>query len=191
RVPVEHAFDLDGGDVLATGDDDVLEAVLDLHVTVLVPHTQVAGMKPAALEGFGGGGRVLQVALHHGVAAHEDLADGLAVLRYRLQGLRIGDHDPFQGRVAHALTGFDLGAFLQRHLIPLVVPGTDGHGTVGFGQAIDVGHLDAHCLDRADDLGRRRCAGDHGVDRMVDGGLGFRGHVDQRVEHDGGAAHVG
>src|SRR5690606_4198687 len=66
RVPVEHALDLDGGDVLATGDDDVLEAVLDLHVTVLVPHTQVAGMEPAALEGFGGGGRVLQVALHHG-----------------------------------------------------------------------------------------------------------------------------
>src|SRR5690606_37905292 len=57
--------------------------------------------------------------------------------------------------------------------------------------AMDVGHLDAHCLDRADDLGRRRCAGDHGVHRMVDGGLGFRGHVDQRVEHDGRAAHVG
>src|SRR5690606_23518027 len=83
RVPVEHALDLDGGDVFATGDDDVLEAVLDLHVTVLVPHTQVAGMEPAALEGFGGGGRVLQIALHNGVATHEDLAAGLAVLRHR------------------------------------------------------------------------------------------------------------
>src|SRR5690606_4411920 len=77
RVPVEHALDLDGGDVLATGVAYVLEAVLDLHVPVLVPHALVAGMEPAALEGFGGGGRVLQVALHHGVAAHEDLADGL------------------------------------------------------------------------------------------------------------------
>jgi len=53
-----------------------------------------------------------------------------------------------------------------------------------------VGDLDAHLLDRTDHLGRRRGAGDHGVDRMVDGGLGGVGHVDQRVEHDGRAAQV-
>jgi predicted methyltransferase len=31
-VLVEHAFDLDGRDVLAAGDDDVLGAVLELDV---------------------------------------------------------------------------------------------------------------------------------------------------------------
>jgi hypothetical protein len=33
-------------------------------------------------------------------------------------------------------------------------------------------------------------AGDHGVHRVVDGGLGRVGHVDQGVEHDRRAAQV-
>src|SRR5690606_24289318 len=190
RVAVEHTFDLDGGNVLATGDDDVLEAVLDLHVTILMPHAQVAGMEPATFEGFGGGARVLQVALHHGIAAHEDLTDGLAILGHRLQGLGVGNHDPFQGCIAHTLAGFDIRALLQRQLIPLAMPGADSYRTVGLGQAVDVGDLDAHFFHRTDYLGRRRCARDHGVHWMVDGGLGFRWHVDQGVEHDGRAAQV-
>jgi hypothetical protein len=36
-MPVQHILDLDGGDVLATGNDDVLGTVLDIDVTVLVP----------------------------------------------------------------------------------------------------------------------------------------------------------
>lgn len=36
-------------------------------------------MKPAAFERFSRSGWVLQVALHHGVAAHEDLTDGLTI----------------------------------------------------------------------------------------------------------------
>ncbi|MNQ31925.1 hypothetical protein D3C85_453080 [compost metagenome] len=147
-------------------------------------------MEPAALEGLGSGGGVLQVALHHRVAAHEDLAEGLAVARHRLEGLRIADHHPFQGRVAHALAGLDARPLVERQGVPFGVPGAHGDRAVDFGEAVDVGDLDAHLLHRTDHLGRRRRAGDHGVDRMVDGGLGGVGHVDQRVEHDGGAAQV-
>ena len=38
---VQGVLDLDGGDVLATGNDDVLEPVLDLDIAVGVPHGQV------------------------------------------------------------------------------------------------------------------------------------------------------
>ncbi|MNZ32539.1 hypothetical protein D3C78_498700 [compost metagenome] len=147
-------------------------------------------MEPAAGEGFLGGAGVLQVALHHRVAAHEDLAEGLAVARHRLEGLRIADHHPFQGRVAHALAGLDACPLVERQGVPLLVPGAHGDRAVDFGEAVDVGDLDAHLLDGADHLGRRRGTGDHGVDRVVDGGLGRVGHVDQRVEHDGRAAQV-
>ena len=51
-VAVEDGFDLDRRDVLAAGDDDVLGAVLQLDIAVLVHHAEVAGVEPAALEGF-------------------------------------------------------------------------------------------------------------------------------------------
>jgi hypothetical protein len=51
-VAVEHVFHLDGRDVLAARDDDVLAAVLDLDVAVGVLHGQVAAVEPAAGKGF-------------------------------------------------------------------------------------------------------------------------------------------
>ncbi len=190
RVAVEHALQFDGGDVFAAGDDDVLEPVADLDVAVRMADRQVAGMEPAAGEGFLGGAGILQVALHHGIAAHEDLADGLAVARHRLEGLRVGHHHPFEGRVAHALARLDRGASLQRQVVPLAVPGADRDRAVDLGEAVDMGDADAHLFHRADHLGRWRGAGDHGMHRVVDGGLGRVGHVDQGVEHDGRAAQV-
>ena len=49
-VLVEHPLDLGAGDVLAAGDDHVLEAVDDEEVAVLVAHADVAGVEPAAGE---------------------------------------------------------------------------------------------------------------------------------------------
>ena len=43
----EHALDLDGRDVLAARDDDVLAAVLQLDIAVGVPHAEIAGVEPA------------------------------------------------------------------------------------------------------------------------------------------------
>jgi hypothetical protein len=50
-VAVQRVLDLDRADVLAAADDDVLAAVLDLHVAVGLHHRQVAGVEPAAGEG--------------------------------------------------------------------------------------------------------------------------------------------
>ena len=49
-MAVEHAFDLDGRDVLAAGDDDVLGAVLQLDIAVGMHHAEIAGVEPAALK---------------------------------------------------------------------------------------------------------------------------------------------
>src|SRR4051794_3493763 len=47
RVPVQRLLHLQRGDVLTTGDDDVLGAVLDLDIPVGMPYREVAGPEPA------------------------------------------------------------------------------------------------------------------------------------------------
>ncbi len=47
-MAIEHLLDLEGGDVLAAGDDDVLGAVLDLDIAVGMAHAEIAGVEPAA-----------------------------------------------------------------------------------------------------------------------------------------------
>jgi hypothetical protein len=42
-VLVEHALDLDGRDVLAAGDDDVLGAVAQLDIAVGMRYAEIAG----------------------------------------------------------------------------------------------------------------------------------------------------
>ena len=71
------------------------------------------------------------------------------------------------------------------------MPGTHGHRAIDFGQAVGVGDVDAHLFHGANDLGRWCGAGDHGLYRVLDGGFGCLGHVDQGVEHNRGAAQVG
>ena len=75
----QRLLDLDRGDVLAAGDDHVLEAVAQLDVAVRVHDAEVAGVEPAALERLLGRLLVAVVADHHVVAAHDDLAQRLPV----------------------------------------------------------------------------------------------------------------
>ena len=70
----QRILHFDGGNVLAAGNDDVLGAVLELDIAVRMHHAQIAGMKPAALEGGPRRLRVLQIALHHDIAAEHHFA---------------------------------------------------------------------------------------------------------------------
>jgi hypothetical protein len=81
RMGDDRLLDLDAGDVLAAGVDDVLPAVAQLDVTVRMPDGEVAGVEPAAVEDLARGRLVLEVAAHHVVAPHDDLAHRPAVLR--------------------------------------------------------------------------------------------------------------
>src|SRR3954453_286496 len=73
RVAEHGVLDLDGGDVLAAGDDHVLLAVGDREVAALVDRAAVAGVEPAALQCLAGGVGVLPVAGEHRVALHQHL----------------------------------------------------------------------------------------------------------------------
>src|SRR6185369_8775356 len=76
RVIADRAFDLGRIDVLAAGDDHVLDAVVDVEVAVLVQVAGVAGAQPAvAAERPGGRFRQVPVAGHVGAGAGRDLAD--------------------------------------------------------------------------------------------------------------------
>ncbi len=131
-------------------------------------------MEPATTERLFRGGRVFQVPLHHGVTTQEDLTDGFAVLGDWLHGVGISHHGAAQRVVTHTLAGFDLGAIMQRQLVPLGFPGTHSDRSIDFGQAIHVRNLDAHFFDGANHLGRGRSAGSHGLHFVVDARLGFR-----------------
>ena len=73
-VLVEHPLDLGAGDVLAAGDDHVLEPIDDVDVAVVVLHADVAGVEPAAGERRRRGLGIAPVALEHLRAAEDDLA---------------------------------------------------------------------------------------------------------------------
>src|ERR1700751_5011275 len=71
----------DGRDVFAAADDDVFLAVDDLDVVVLIPGGHIAGVQPTAGDRGARGFGVLEIAVHHVIAADHDLADALHVAR--------------------------------------------------------------------------------------------------------------
>src|SRR5204862_3617308 len=76
RVVAYRALDFGGIDVLAAGDDHVLDAVVDVEVAVLIHVAGIAGTQPAvATERFGGCLRQVPVADHVGAGAGGDFAD--------------------------------------------------------------------------------------------------------------------
>src|SRR5690606_4943418 len=190
RVAVEHIFHLDGRDVFAPGNDDVLAAVLDLDVTVGVHHSQVARVEPAAGKGLLCGLGILQVALHGDVAAEHDLAHGLPIGRHRLHGQGVHHRDIALQVVAHALARIQAGAFPHIQVLPVVV--LDGHRgrTIDLGQAVDVREVKAHALHAFDHGGRRGGACHHGAYRVPDADLEFLGRTEQPGVHDGSGAVV-
>ena len=160
-------LDLDGGDVLAAGDDDVLLAVAQLDVAVGVHDGQVAGVEPAAGEGARGRLRVAVVALHGVVAAHDHLAQGLAV-GGDVAHLVVDDADVVGDEVADALPGLDPRPFLRGKQVPVRLPLADGVRAVDLGQPVDVDDLGAQRFDLGDDRRRRRRGGGGDDQRPVE-----------------------
>ena len=165
---VECVLDLDGRDVLAARNDDVLGAVLDLDVAVRLHDGEVAGVVPAAAEGVCGCVRVLEVTLHHEVAAEHDLAHGFTVPGHRLHGIGVHHRDAFLSVVAHALAPVQCDLFCQRQVAPLVVLGAHGCRPIGFGEPIYVGDVEADPCHAFDHRGRWRCCSDETGNLVVD-----------------------
>src|SRR6185312_13131923 len=80
-VGEDRALHFDGRNIFAAADDDVLLAVDDVDVSLLIPDSHVAGVQPAARHHSGGGFRLLIITVHHQVAANHNFADRLHVAR--------------------------------------------------------------------------------------------------------------
>ena len=105
-----------------------------------------------------GGLVLLQISLHDHVAAKSDLALGFAVQRNGFASVS-GFKTTYvflqlDGR--HALAGLQAGAFIGGQVIPFGLPGADNGWPINFGQAIDLGDIDAQRFSTAAITRRRR-----------------------------------
>src|ERR1700733_1105575 len=71
----EHRLDLRRIDVLAAGDDHVLQPVLEEHETVFIEIAGVAGVKPSAANSLRGFFLPLPITAHQALASIENLTD--------------------------------------------------------------------------------------------------------------------
>ena len=170
RVLVEHLLDLAGIDVVAAADDQVLLAIDDEEVAVLVDLREVTGVEPAAAHRLGRRVGTLPVALHHVRALDDDLPhlalrDLLVVL---VEDLHLDVADRRADRAGLALA---VG----------VVEGCDRRG---LAQPVPLQDLRAELsVERAQHLDRqRRAAGDADAQRGRVGPLPLR-HREHRVVH--------
>ena len=142
----QHRLDLGRVDVLATGDDHVLHAVLQEQVTLLVEDAEVARVEPAAVgDRLRGGVEPVPVALHHVGALDDDLADlaRLHILHPVVDHPHLGEHRWQAG-------GADLA---QRVLL-----GQQGRERRGLGEAVALHERYAAFLVEADEGLRHRGA---------------------------------
>ena len=170
-VGEQRLLHLDGRDVLPAGDDDVLGPVAQLDVAVGVHHAEIAGVEPAARERLGGGLGVAVVALHHVVAAHDDLAHRRAVGRHvdqlpvaqlasttRIRSAWIMP-TPCRAR-SRARCSWSSPSHSR-------LPLADRVRTVGLGEAVDVHDQEAHPLGTRQRRRAGRGGGGGDDDRVV------------------------
>ncbi len=189
RVGRERVLDVDRRDVLAAPDDDVLRAVLDQDVALLVEGGHVAGVEPAVADRRRRRVRIAVVAHHDRVAADDDLADLLAVGPHVVA---VGVDDPHRDardRPAGHRPPLDRPRRRLR-LAEDVAREGDRHDRGRLGEAVADHGLHAEAvLERAHQRGRRgRAADDHLAEArevearpgaVVEEGIEDRRHAEQ------------
>ncbi len=147
-------------------------------------------MEPAALEGIGRGARILQIALHHHVAAEHHLPHGLPVGRNPHHRFGIHHREVLQRMVAHPLPRLAGGAVWRWQGVPHHLPVIDDGGAIGFGQAIEMRDIEAGFRHRGQHRLRRRRGSGEELDRVVQRLLFAFRRIEDRRHHDGRAAQV-
>ena len=131
---VKELFDFAGVDVFATADDHVFDAAGDAEVTIFVLHAQVARVQePVGINHFGGGFRILVIALHGVVAA----VAHLALYAYRAFFAGFGVDDFHFGMFK--FTAYGVATYVER-----VVDAGMGHARGRFGESVYAGHPHEH-----------------------------------------------
>src|SRR4029077_436412 len=80
----ERFFDFQRRNIFATANDNLFLAIDHENVTVFINRGHIAGVKPSAAHGFGGGLWLAPIALHDHVAAGHDFANAFAVVGHVL-----------------------------------------------------------------------------------------------------------
>ncbi len=188
---VQRVFDFDGGNVFTARYNNVLGSILELDIAIGMPHTQIAGMIPAAFERFIRGAGVFQIALHHHIAAEHHLAHGVAIIGHFQHGFGVAHGQIFQHRIAYPLARLDAGLFIGGQGVPFFVPVIDHGGAIGFGQAVKMRHRKTAGCHRANHAGGRRGGGGKKFNAVAESLAFFRFGVDQHAHHHRRAAHMG
>ena len=118
-------------------------------------------MEPAAGEGLVGRRLVLEIALHHDIAAEHHLAHRLAVGRHGLHRFGVEHVERLERVIAHALARLEMRLGLCVERVPLLLPVVDDGRAVDLGQPVEMRDLEACLAHRLEDRrGRRRGGGE-------------------------------
>ena len=103
---------------------------------------------------------ILQIALHHRVAAQHELAHRRTVGRHGFMRRGVHHRRFLDHRRDHALARHEGGLLVDRQVVQAGLPEADGRGAVGLGQPIQMCDGEAHRLHLRDHgRGRRGAAG--------------------------------
>ena len=147
-------------------------------------------MKPAAGKGLGRGLGVLQIALHHDIAAEHDFAHGLAVGRHIGHVVCVHHRHTLLQRVAHALAAVQARLLRQRLIGPLRALCSHRGRAIHLGKAVNMGDVKTDLRHALDHGGRRCSARNHATHLVADVGAHFGRCRYQEVVHDGRGAVV-
>ncbi len=161
----DSLFDLDRGDVLSAGDDDVLAAVPQLDVAVGMGDPEISGVEPASPERVLGRLGVGVIALHDVVSPHDDLAHRLAVTRHVVH-LIVHHPDGVGADECNPLTSHQPHPFLRGGIGPLGLGLTNRIRPIGLGESVDMNDLGAQLGHLGDDRRAGRGAGGRDHERI-------------------------
>ena len=174
----KRVLDLGREDVLAAGDDHVLDPVDHVQEAGLVEAAGIAGVHPAVLQSLGGFLGLVPVALHDGRAAHGDLAHlaGGAFVALGIDDADLGGGDGAAG-----------GAHLGRLGVgDVILRGKHGDDGGAFGLAVDLQEArfgeGAHGAAEQRDIDGGRAIADRAEGRDIAGG--HVGMFDEAAQHD-------
>ena len=189
RMPGHALLDLDGGDVLAARDDDVLLAIAQLDVAVGVPDPDVAGVEPSAPEGLARWRRAARSSPWPRCCRRMITSPRVSPSAGHVVHLVVHHPHQVEEGVALALPRGQARLLVGGQRVPLRVPAADGVGPVGLGEAVDVNRPEAELLELAEERGRGRRARHRHRHRPREL-VGLR-VVDDADLHGGGAVVVG
>src|SRR6185436_15630114 len=111
-----------------------------------MPDGEITGEAPVSDKGFCRCSFVFEVSLHHGVAAHHDLADGRAIARNRNHRLGISYRNSLDHWIGNTLPRHPGKALIVGQRIPFRLEDAGSGGPISLGGPIKMRDTEAESL---------------------------------------------